>query len=107
MWKCATRKVVLWILAGAIANKKPVIPPMRNVTIKPSVNSIGTENRTRPRYIVSSQPKIVTSGGTAAGGAADQKKAAAPGPAPREKKWRSQTNNNTKGNAAVAKTSDA
>ena len=78
------------------------MPPMTNVTIKPSVNSIGTENCTRPRYIVNNQPKIVTAVGTAMSGATLPKKAFTSALAPMVKKWCSQTINESTVMTAVA-----
>src|SRR2546427_12145280 len=45
--------------AGGTASSTPVMPPMAKVHMKPTVHSIGTVKRMRPRYMVNSQLKIL------------------------------------------------
>ena len=77
------------------------MPPMTKVTMKPSVNSIGTEKRTRPRHIVNSQLNIFTPVGTAMIMVMMPKKALTSALAPMVKKWCSQTANDNTVMAAV------
>ena len=88
LWKCATRNRLLCSTksAGGTASSTPVMPPMMNVTMKPSDHSIGVVKRMRPPYIVNSQLKIFTPVGTAMIMLAMPKMALTSAPAPMVKK---------------------
>src|SRR5580693_8118879 len=93
LWKCATRNTLLctWKSAGGTAISTPVMPPMTNVTMKPSDHSTGTVKRTRPPYIVNSQLNTLTPVGTAMTMVMTPKKPLTSALAPMVKKWCSQT----------------
>ena len=67
LWKWATRNALLWITksTGGTASNTPVRPPMTNVTMKPTANSIGVLYTIWPRNIVNSQLKTLAPVGTA------------------------------------------
>ena len=77
--------------AGGTASSTPVMPPITNVTMKPTAHSIGTSNRMRPRYIVNSQLKILAPVGIEMIIVVMPKKALTLAPDPIVKKWCSQT----------------
>jgi len=60
LWKCAIRNRLLCSTksAAGTASSTPVMPPITKVTMKPTVHSIGSSKRMRPRYMVNSQLKI-------------------------------------------------
>src|SRR3954468_6679333 len=66
-WKCATTKYEseTWKSSGGLASSTPVRPPNRNVTRKPSENSIGVSNVILPRHRVPVQLMNLTPVGTA------------------------------------------
>jgi hypothetical protein len=86
--KVRKRNKLLWSTksAGGIAISTPVMPPMTKVTMKPSVQYIGTLKRTRPPYIVKSQLKTLTPVGTAMTMVMMPKKPLTSAPAPIVKK---------------------
>src|SRR4051794_4182456 len=83
--------VVQLEIGGGTAISTPVMPPMTNVTMKPSDHSTGTVKRTRPPYIVNSQLKTLTPVGTAMIMIITPKKPLTSALAPMVKKWCSQT----------------
>src|SRR5947209_5117719 len=87
MW--ATMKYVsCWIRsAGGDACMTPERPPMMNMLMKPTANSIGVLKLTEPRYIVAIQLKIFTPVGTAMSIVLDEKTASAMAPRPTENMW--------------------
>ena len=78
------------------------MPPIANITMKPSVNSIGGSNRMRPRYMVNSQSKTLTPVGTAMTIVAMPNTALTFALAPMVKKWCSQTVKDNRAMTAVA-----
>src|SRR6267142_2966885 len=93
LWKCATRNRLLCSTksAGGTATSTQVIPPMTNVTMKLTVQSIGTSKRIRPRYIVNSQLKIFAPVGIDMIIVVIPKNELTLAPEPIVKKWCSQT----------------
>ena len=69
------------------------MPPITNVMMKPTVQSIGVVMRTRPRYIVNSQLKIFTPVGIEMIIVVMPKKALTLAPERLVKMWCSQTRN--------------
>mmetsp|Transcript_21396 Transcript_21396/g.82958 ORF Transcript_21396/g.82958 Transcript_21396/m.82958 type:complete len:308 (-) Transcript_21396:6616-7539(-) len=92
-WKCATRNRLLCSTksAGGTASSTPVMPPSTKVNMKPTVHSIGTSKRMRPRYIVNSQLKILAPVGMEMIIVVMPKKAFTLAPEPIVKKWCSHT----------------
>ncbi len=93
LWKWATRNRLLCSTksAGGTASSTPVMPPITKVTMKPRVHSIGTSRRTRPRYIVNSQLKILAPVGIEMTMVVIPKKPLTLAPEPMVKKWCSHT----------------
>ncbi|MDB5460105.1 MAG: hypothetical protein JWO72_1846, partial [Caulobacteraceae bacterium] len=73
------------------ASSTPVMPPMTKVTMKPTVHSIGVSKRTRPRYMVKSQLKILAPVGIEMTIVVIPKNEFTLAPEPMVKKWCSQT----------------
>ena len=80
------------------------MPPMTKVTMKPIDHSTGTENRTRPPYIVNSQLKTFAPVGKAMIMLMTPKKPLTFALAPIVKKWCSQTRKERMQIAMVAAT---
>src|SRR3972149_5897985 len=88
--------------AGGGAPEAPSMPPIRNMTRKPTAKSIAVVKRSLPRYIVASQLNIFTPVGTAMRKVMKLKKGR--NTAPVVNMWCAQTEKPSAPMAAVAKT---
>src|ERR1700736_1449140 len=109
LWKCAIRNRVLCSAksAGGTASSTPVMPPMVNVNMNPTVHIIGNSKRIRPWYIVNSQLKIFAPVGMEMIMVVMPKKELTLEPDPMVKKWRSQTRYDSMVMTTVAYTIEA
>ncbi|CFO04549.1 Uncharacterised protein [Bordetella pertussis] len=104
LWKCATRNRLLCSTndTAGMAISTPVMPPMTKMIMKPMVHSMGSENSTRPRYMVNSQLNTFAPVGMEMIMVMMPKNALTLAPAPMVKKWCSQTRNESTPIEAVA-----
>src|ERR1700716_1599130 len=81
-WKGATTKYesVTWKSSGGLASSTPERPPSRNVTRKPTENSIGVSNVNWPFHIVPIQLKNLIPVGTAIRNVMNEKKGSSTAP---------------------------